>query len=128
MTRFVIDAFAWIEYFDGSERGLKAKNIIENKENDIYTSYVTFAEVVSKFLRKGSDTEGMILAVSALSKIPEINKFTSIQAGSIHAEMKKKTKDFGLADAFVIAAARDIDAKILTGDPHFKNIKEAMMI
>ena len=42
--------------------------------------------------------------------------------------MRKTLKDFGLADAYVLAAARRLNAKVLTGDLHFKNIKDAVMI
>jgi predicted nucleic acid-binding protein len=37
-------------------------------------------------------------------------------------------KDFGLADAYVLATARKLKSKILTGDPHFKGMKEAVLI
>jgi predicted nucleic acid-binding protein len=42
--------------------------------------------------------------------------------------MRKNSKDFGLADAYVLATARKLKAKILTGDEHFKPVKEAIMI
>jgi len=42
--------------------------------------------------------------------------------------MRKTAKDFGLADAYVLATARRLKSKILTGDPHFKSLKEAIMI
>ena len=29
MTKIVIDAYAWIEYFEGSERGKKVKELLE---------------------------------------------------------------------------------------------------
>lgn len=128
MTRFVIDAFAWVEYFDGTERGLKVRKIIEDKENEIFTSFVTFAEVVSKAKRREIDIREIVSALSGLSTMPEINKSISIETGLFHAEIKKSEKNFGLADAFVVIAARKLNAKILTGDPHFKNIKEAVMI
>ena len=52
----------------------------------------------------------------------------SVSAGMTHAEIRRKIKDFGLSDAYVLAAARKLNAKILTGDPHFKNMKEALSI
>ena len=35
--KFIIDSFAWIEYFKASESGEKAKKIIEKKENELFT-------------------------------------------------------------------------------------------
>ncbi len=49
-------------------------------------------------------------------------------AGEVHAEVRRKVADFGLADAFVLATARSKGFKVLTGDPHFKAIPEAIMI
>jgi len=46
----------------------------------------------------------------------------------LHAEMRKQMKDFGLSDAFVMATARKLNARVLTGNPHFKGLKEAVMI
>ena len=43
-------------------------------------------------------------------------------------EIRKKIKDFGLADVFVLLTARKLNAKIITGDPHFKGFKEAILI
>jgi len=37
-------------------------------------------------------------------------------------------EDFGLADAFVLASARYKNVKVLTGDPHFKDFSESIML
>lgn len=42
--------------------------------------------------------------------------------------MRKTMRDFGLADAYILAAARKLDAKVLTGDKHFEGVKEAVFI
>jgi predicted nucleic acid-binding protein len=42
--------------------------------------------------------------------------------------MRKTLKDFGLADAYVLATARKLDAKVLTSDLHFKNVKGVVLI
>jgi len=43
-------------------------------------------------------------------------------------ENKKRNIKFGLVDAFVLLTARELDAKILTGDRHFKGFKEAVLL
>ncbi len=47
----------------------------------------------------------------------------SKEVGIACAKIKKKIKDFGLADAFVL-----ITAKILTGDPHFKGMNNVVYL
>jgi len=128
MTRFVIDAYAWIEYFEGSEKGKKFAEIIEDNSNELFTSSATLSEVVSKFLREKNDVKIALTAIDTLSTIAVINQELGVEAGFIHYEAKKKSKDFGMLDAFVAATSKKLNAKILTGDPHFKGFKEAVMM
>ncbi len=128
MSSFVVDSYAWIEYLDGTELGEKVKKIIENQENNIYTCAVTIAEVASKFTRKNRDARIAATAIRTLSKPVNIDADLSESAGRAHAEMRAKIKDFGLSDAYILVSARKLNAKILTGDAHFKNVKEAMLI
>jgi len=127
MTRFVIDAYAWIEYLDGTDAGSKVTATLENND-DIYTCAVTFAEVVSKVARVGKDAKIAYDVLQSNSQVVIVDEELSFQAGLLHCEMRKTDKDFGLADAYVLATARRLKSKILTGDPHFKSLKEAIMI
>ncbi len=128
MTKFVIDAYAWIEYLEGSEKGKTVTEIVEDKVNELFTASTTLAEVISKFLKVSKDAKIALTAIGTLSSIVIINKELSVLAGHIHFEVKKKNKNFGMLDALVAATARKIGAKILTGDPDFKNFREAVMI
>ena len=126
--RYIIDSHAWIEYFLGSGRGNEVKKIIEYNKNDIFTSIITIAEVISVTKRENRDAEEKYNDIINLSKIYFISLEFAKEAGILHAEIRKKIKDFGLADAFVLLTARKLNAKILTGDPHFKGFKEAVLI
>ena len=127
MTKHVIDAYAWIEYLDGSASGRKVAAIIENND-DVYTCAITLGEVVSKVARMGKDAKIAYDVLSSNSQIITVDEELSLHAGLIHCEMRKTQKDFGLADAYLLATARKLKSKILTGDPHFQKIKEATMI
>jgi predicted nucleic acid-binding protein len=125
VTKHVIDAYAWIEYLDGTDAGRKVRAILENSEG-VYTCAVTLAEVVSKVARKGKDAKVAYDVLLSNSQIVCVDEEFSLQAGLLHCEIRKTSKDFGLADAYVLATARRLKAKILTGDTHFKSIKEAI--
>ena len=85
--------------------------------------------MISKAAREKMDINIALDAVTSLSVIEDVNNpYFSREVGVLHAEMRKKIRDFGLADAFVLATARKLNAKVLTGDSHFKNVKEAVMI
>lgn len=128
MTRFVVDSWAWIEYFKASSKGFKAKNIIENDQNEIFVPSVVISEVISSTRRQNMNHIEAAKVILALSSIVDVTKEELVDIGILHAEMREKIKDFGLGDSFVLFSARKINAKILTGDPHFKNMKEAIMI
>jgi len=127
MTKHVIDAYAWIEYLEGSDSGRTVASILANNE-EIYTCAVTLGEVVSKVARKGKNAKIAYDILLSNSQIIPVDDELSLQAGLIHCEMRKTQKDFGLADAYILAAARKFKSKIVTGDPHFQGIKEAIMI
>ncbi len=124
----MIDAYAWIEYLDGTSKGTTVRDIIEDPHNTCATSVVTLAEIVSKFIRKGRDPKIALKALEDNSNMLVADLALARLAGEVHAEERRKVKDFGLADAFVLAAARSKGSRVLSGDPHFKNVPEAVMI
>jgi len=128
LSNYVIDAWAWVEYLVGSEHGAKLNKILDENNNEVYTCAITLAEIISKVARERRDIEAASSVVSSNSQIVNLDKELSVQAGLLHCEMRKTLKDFGLADAYVLATARRLNAKVLTGDLHFKNIKDAVMI
>lgn len=126
-SRYVVDSYAWIEYLDGTEIGRKVSDLIK-ENNEIFTCVLTIAEVVSKAARKGKDVKIAYDVLTSNSKIIDADEELSLQAGLLQYEMRKTVKDFGLADAYILATAGKLKAKILTGDMHLKNMKEAVLI
>ncbi|MBS3080779.1 PIN domain-containing protein [Candidatus Pacearchaeota archaeon] len=122
----IIDAWAWVEYLEGTVYGTKVKEILEN--NEIYTSVITITEVISKVKRINKDVEVAYKAITTHSKIIPIHNDIAKDAGLFHADVYKKINDMGMADCILLITARRINAKIVTGDRHFKNFKEAILI
>jgi predicted nucleic acid-binding protein len=120
----LIDSFAWIEYFMGSDKGLKVKKIVDNT-TIAYTSPIIIAEVYSKSIRtegieKAKERRDFILNRCVF--VPADEEIAS-DAGKIHAQMKEEIANFGLADAFILATANKKRTKVLTGDKHFKGMR-----
>lgn len=122
-----MDAYAWIEYLNGSSAGFNVKEILES-ENEVYTCAVTVAEVASKVKRANMDVEVALNAVKMLSQIVDIDFIMAKNAGETHAEMRKKIKDFGLGDCFVLECKNKIGGKIVTGDEHFRGMDDVVFI
>jgi predicted nucleic acid-binding protein len=126
-SRFAVDAYAWVEYLDGTSRGIKLRTLIEENA-ELYTSAVTLAEVVSKAARTGGDGKRADSIMRGNSTVVDADAQLSYDTGVLHAEIRRTVVDFGLADAYVLATARRVGGKVLTGDPHFRDLPEAIMI
>ena len=128
MSRYVLDSWAWIEYFEGSSKGEKVKDMISDSRNEVFTHSVSVAEIISKAKRSGKDTDDIWMAITNNSKVLETNAEESKDAGITHASVKSKSRNFSLADAFILATARKLKARVITGDTDFKNIAEAIIL
>lgn len=129
----VIDSYAWIEYFRASPAGERAKKLIEGEGSA--TPSIVVAEVSRKLLKEveaGKETleeRGRHLEfIRASSQILHLTFDLAASAGEIDVEMKKKARGWGLVDSIVLTFARSADARIVTGDEHFREINEALMI
>jgi len=127
-SRLVVDSHARVEYLEGTDGGRKVKGALENKANDVYTCAVTIAEVVSKALRAARDPEAAYTTIVSNSHVIDVDDQISRSGGYEHAAQRRRLNDFGLADAYVLVCAQRISVKILTGDPHFANVSETIMI
>ncbi|MBC7131305.1 type II toxin-antitoxin system VapC family toxin [Candidatus Bathyarchaeota archaeon] len=127
--RYVIDSYAWLEYFMGTKAGEKVKSIIEGLDEKI-TPAICLAEVYAKTLK----VEGEELAerqrrfIKEKSVITPLDEKIAIESAKIDYVMKKKIKGWGLADSIVYATGLTKNAEIVTGDEHFKNLKNVFLI
>jgi len=125
--RFVIDSYAWIEYFRGTNAGGRAKDYIESKE--AATSGISVAELKEKYLREGWHYfDADLLFITSVTIMIPVDKAIAILAGEINFERKKRVRNWGMSDSIVLATARKASAKVVTGDPHFKDTRESIFI
>jgi predicted nucleic acid-binding protein len=123
----MLDSFAWMEYFMGTAKGEKIKKLVDDN-SQLYTSPIVIAEIYSKSLRTDGKAEEKKDFIIKRCAMVEMDLNIAVESAKIHAENKAKTHDFGLADAIILASARSRKIEVLTGDPHFKNFKDAIML
>lgn len=123
----LLDSFAWMEYFMGTHKGEKVKRFVEDN-SQLYTSPIVIAEIYSKSLRTDGNAQERTDFIMKRCAIVALDEKIAIEAAKIHTEKKVKTPDFGLADAIILASARSRNMEVLTGDPHFKDFKDAVML
>src|SRR3990170_3855481 len=128
--RYVIDSYAWLEYFMGTPAGDEARKILDSISDEKLTATICVAEIYSKILRvEGSETAELRRAfIKSRSAVVALTEEIAVEAAKIDVEMKKKTTGWGLADSIVLSTARKKKAKILTGDEHFSGLKETRYI
>lgn len=124
--KYVIDTSAWIEYFLGSPKGDKVKPFIE--EDGIATPMLVIAELNDKYIREGKEFEQSLKFIKERSSIIQLTLEIALKSGHIKLERRKREKDFGLADAIVLATARMKKSRLLTTDPHFKGLEDVEFI
>ena len=125
-SRVVVDSWAWLELFRGSEKGRRVDRELAGSEP--FTSAITLAEVVSVSLRRRRPVDDKVAAIRGQSKVVSPSSDDALDAGRIHAEARRKSPNFSLSDSFVLQLARKVGAKVLTGDPDFRGMKEAEVI
>ena len=124
---YVIDSYAWIEYYRGSSAGRRASSYIE--ANRAATSTITLAELREKYLKeRWGFFEGDLKYVTTRTSIIPVDRLIALLAGEINYERKKVEKGWGIADSLVLATARNASAKVVTGDRHFEDLPETIMI
>ena len=128
--RYVIDSYAWLEYFMGTQAGEEARKIIDSAEDEKLTPTICVAEIYSKVLRvEGPEAAEMRRAfMRSRSAIIALTEEIAVEAAKTDVELKKKITGWGLADSIVLGTARKKRARVLTGDEHFSDLKETNFI
>jgi len=119
----LIDSWAWIEYCKATEIGEKVKKYLLEEEV-ILTSTMNIAEVY-KFLlmTKPEKANTLIRNIIKISLIIPLDIEIALHAGKI-----KHEKKIGMAGTIVLATAEKKHAKILTGDPDFKQCQNIIFL
>jgi len=125
----LFDSFVWLEIIRGTPAGRKASAIVDS-ETTIFTTPIVLAEVFSRVARtSGAEVASLkIDRIAARCAMIPADESIGRLAGAIHAERKQVVRDFGLADAFIVAAARSHGVRVLTGDPHILAMPEGQAL
>ncbi len=123
----VVDAYAWIEYFRGSQKGETARSYIEGGKTA--TPIIVIAELSDKYEREDWKTwETDLDFVLSNSAVAELSVEIASKAGRTKNTMRKQQPDFGIADAIILETAHALNTQVLTGDKHFAGLKEAIFL
>jgi len=120
----LLDSWAWIEYWRGSKNADKAGSYIESLDEAIISS-INLAEIYFWILRKYGQREAEVKKRILERRCFTVNLDPSI---AVEAAKIKHDRKIALADSIVLATAIKTNAKVITGDPDFKGLKEVIFI
>ena len=122
---YVLDSYAWSEFFDGTNQGITVKEILDN--HLVATSVIALAELSDKFSREQRDFQPLAMLIQTKVAVIPLTSRVAIQAGNLKQELRKIAKNISLADAIHFQTAKDLNAIFVTGDPDFKEVKEGVL-
>lgn len=123
--KYVLDSYAWSEFFDGSKEGLIVKDLLD--QGNVATSVVALAELSDKCAREQRDVQLLVRFIQMKAAVVLLTPEIAIPAGKLKQELRKIAKNISLADALHFQTAKLNGALFVTGDPDFKEIKEGVL-
>lgn len=123
---YLLDSYAWAEFFDGSEKGRKVKDLIEKK--NIATSVITLAELSDKCARDSRDFGLFLKFIESKATILLLTRDIAVKSGKLKLELRRICSDISLADAIHFQTAKSFGTIFVTGDPDFKNINDIIFL
>ena len=103
----IVDSFAWVEYFRGTDAGR------------------VVAELRDKYVREHLPDWSRDLAfIKEMTVLVPEDELIAVRAGETKNRMRTEgRRDFGLIDGIIYETAREADAILVTGDPHFRGVR-----
>ncbi len=125
---YIIDTYAWIEYFIGSNRGEALRKLFLDDKNRFMTVECCLAEIRGWSIKNKEDFDRLFRIVRANSDIATVTEHDWISAAEERFEQRKTQKDFGLIDSVILVKQKEFNCKIVSGDKHFKGLRNVLFL
>jgi predicted nucleic acid-binding protein len=128
-TRFVLDSFALLAFFQGEAGMERVRAVLKEAEQgrcQVYLSWINLGEVLYITEREQGQLkarETLALIQSFPLQMADVTPQTVLDAAHIKANHR-----LSYADAFAIVTALDRDATVLTGDPEFETVESLVAV
>ena len=114
-----------MEFFAGSKTGETIKTYVMDEDQEIIMSSINLAEIYRIALDRFDEqtAEKKRRAISSRCYLIPVDEEIAIKGAKFRHE-----RDWGLGDALIYATAIREGAKVLTGDPRFKGLKDVIFL
>ena len=125
---YLLDSYAWVEYFIGSQKGEALKKLFLDERHRFVTVACCLAEIQGWALKNNQDFHQLFKVIRANSTLAPLTEHDWIDAGKERFEQRKTHKDFGLIDAVILIKQKELNCVIITGDKHFKELPNIVFL
>lgn len=125
---YIVDTYAWIEYFIGSKKGEILRKLLLDGKNQFLTVECCLAEIMGWTLINNQDFDKLFKVIRGNSRIIQLTEHDWIDSGKERFGQRKLQKDFGLIDAAILVKQKEFNCKLVSGDKHFKNLEKVVFI
>jgi predicted nucleic acid-binding protein len=121
-SRILFDTWAWWEVLRGSAEGSDLqRRYLDPPGVQVLTSALTLGELSAKLASEGAE-DSIPLTVTSVrraSMILELTAELAVEAGIVRSRLRKHSNFASLADAIVLATARQQRARLISRDQAF---------
>ena len=114
-----------MEFFAGSKTGETVKTYVMDEDQEIIISSINLAEIYRIALDRFDEQTAEKRRRSMISRCYLIPVDDEI---AVTGPRFRHERDWGLVDALIYATAIREGAKVLTGDHHFKGLKDVIFL
>jgi ribonuclease VapC len=126
---YVLDSFALLAYLGGEAGMPRVRTALERAaagQHRVYLSLISLGEVLY-IVERARGLTGAQRTLAVVDQLP-LEVLPVTRATVLAAAHVKARYPLAYADAFVVIAARDRAATVMTGDPEFRPVTEAGLI
>ena len=130
LTRWLFDTGVWYRWLQGTAPARAAARLYEDQSNEIIASGITISELVSLLHQRGigNKADKVLTALRARATVILPTEQTLEAAGRIHADERSHHRDFSLADALILAQAKEHRAHVLTTDVALRSNRQGVAV
>lgn len=120
----MIDSWTWIEYWKGGKLADEAASYIDGEE-ELVVSTINLAEVYLWVAKSYDDAtaEEKVATMEKRCHVIPVERDVALEA----AKIKRKEK-LGLADSLILATARQVGGRVVTGDSDMRNLRDVVFL
>jgi predicted nucleic acid-binding protein len=120
----LIDSWAWIEYWKGGKLAEEAASYIDGEEESVIST-INLSEVYLWVARSYGDAiaEEKVGTMEKRCHVVPVERDVAVEAAKI-----KRREKLGLADSLILATARQVGGRVVTGDSDMRDLKDVIFL